>query len=212
MSSMQLFYVLPFFLLMVILNPIHAVDYLVINNATVTLGGAQFGNEIGVQYTEQTLQLASEFIWQTFKQAEYERKYYPEITMVVTSFPGITSTQENYIRFSSDYIQNYVGDVRIEVIGVLYHETARVGNGIADYIRLKAGWASPHWVQRGSGLKWDEGFAVTAYFLEYCNALNDGFVAELNALMKYSYSNVLFVKLTGKSVDELWNTYKAHYE
>jgi hypothetical protein len=85
MSSMQLFYVLPFFLLMVILNPIHAVDYLVINNATVTLGGAQFGNEIGVQYTEQTLQLASEFIWQTFKQAEYERKYYPEITMVVTS-------------------------------------------------------------------------------------------------------------------------------
>ncbi len=46
---MQLFYVLPFFLLIAILNPIHAVDYLVINNATATLGGAQFGQEIGVQ-------------------------------------------------------------------------------------------------------------------------------------------------------------------
>ena len=97
---MQLFYVLPFFLLIAILNPIHAVDYLVINNATATLGGARFGQEIGVQYTEQTLQFASEFIWETFKQTEYERKYYPEITMVVTSFPGITSTQENYIRLA----------------------------------------------------------------------------------------------------------------
>uniref|UniRef100_A0A2N9GAW3 Uncharacterized protein n=1 Tax=Fagus sylvatica TaxID=28930 RepID=A0A2N9GAW3_FAGSY len=154
MSSMQLFYVLPFFLLIVILNPIHAVDYLVINNATATLG-----------------------------------------------------------------------DARIEVIGVLYHETTRVwqwsGNneapiglitGIADYVRLKAGWASPHWVQRGSGLRWNEGFAVTAYFLDYCNALNDGFVAEVNALMKYYYSDSFFVKLMGKSVDELWIDYKAHYE
>ena len=55
-------------------------------------------------------------------------------------------------------------------------------------------------------------YSNTAYFLEYCNALNDGFVAELNALMKYSYCDVFFVKLTGKSVDELWNAYKAHYE
>ena len=174
---MQLFYVLPFFLLIAILNPIHAVDYLVINNATATLGGARFGQEIGVQYTEQTLQFASEFIWETFKQTEYERKYYPEITMVVTSFPGITSTQENYIRFSSDYIQNYVGDVRIEVIGVLYHETTRVwqwsGNNeapiglltsIADYIRLKAGWASPHWVQRGEWFEVGRGLCSYSLF------------------------------------------------
>ncbi|KAF7128053.1 hypothetical protein RHSIM_Rhsim11G0157400 [Rhododendron simsii] len=57
-------------------------------------------------------------------------------------------------------------------------------NGIADFVRLKAGYASDYWRQPGSGNKWDDGYDITARFLDYCNGLRNGFVAELNKKMR----------------------------
>ncbi|KAH7575344.1 hypothetical protein JRO89_XS02G0087200 [Xanthoceras sorbifolium] len=58
----------------------------------------------------------------------------------------------------------------------------------------------------------DDGYEITAYFLEYCNGLTDGFVAALNAILENStYSDDFFVELLGKSVDDLWNDYKSQY-
>ncbi|KAK1588938.1 hypothetical protein Q3G72_028793 [Acer saccharum] len=37
--------------------------------------------------------------------------------------------------------------------------------------------------------RWDQGFDVTAKFLDYCNSLRNGFVAELNKKMRSGYSN-----------------------
>ncbi|XP_056163453.1 uncharacterized protein LOC115686372 [Syzygium oleosum] len=115
----------------------------------------------------------------------------------------------------------YIGDVKAEFTGILYHESAHVWQwtangvtptglitGIADYIRLTSGWPSKGWVAKGSGSRWDEGYAVTAYFLEYCNGLRDGFIADLNAMMRYYYTDAFFVQLLGKSVYELWDDYK----
>ncbi|KAL5788178.1 hypothetical protein ACOSP7_005127 [Xanthoceras sorbifolium] len=69
-----------------------------------------------------------------------------------------------------------------------------------------------HWAKRGSGSRWDDGYEITAYFLEYCNGLKDGFVAALNAFLENStYSDDFFVGLLGKSVDDLWNDYKSQY-
>ncbi|MCE5166783.1 hypothetical protein HAX54_026437, partial [Datura stramonium] len=66
------------------------------------------------------------------------------------------------------YIENYIGDLRREMNGVLYHESTHVwqwdGNdkapgglieGIADYVRLKSGYAPSDWVKPWEGNHWD---------------------------------------------------------
>nr|C0HJG8.1 RecName: Full=Basic secretory protease; AltName: Full=Boswellia basic secretory protease; Short=BBSP [Boswellia serrata] len=46
-----------------------------------------------------------------------------------------------------------------------------------------------------STIEWDEGYDVTARFLDYLNSLDAGFVAELE----------------NKTVEQLWSEYKASY-
>ena len=124
----------------------------------------------------------------------------------------------------SQYVANYQGDVKNEITGVLYHEMTHVwqwnGNnaapsglieGIADYVRLTAGLAPSHWVTPGSGDKWDQGYAVTAYFLQYCDSVTSGFVAKMNSKLRDGWDLGFFNDITGKSVDQLWSDYKAKY-
>ncbi|CAI9304083.1 unnamed protein product [Lactuca saligna] len=166
-----------------------AVEYTITNKAAATPGGVKFNNEIGAEYTTKTLSSATSFTWSIFQQnTDADRK-----NVALTGFDG-----------------------------VLYHEMAHVwqwfGNGqakaeliegIADYVRLKAGYIPSHWVQPGQGDRWDQGYDVTARFLEYCNGLRDGFVAELNKKMRDGYNDGYFVDLLGKTVDQLWAEYKA---
>ncbi|KAJ0801061.1 hypothetical protein HanPI659440_Chr03g0112461 [Helianthus annuus] len=177
-----------------------AVDYTITNTAEATPGGVRFTNDIGDEFTTQTLASATSFIWTTFQQdTETDRK--------------------NVAGIHSRYI---TGDVKTDITGVLYHEMTHIwqwnGNGqapggliegIADYVRLKAGYAPGHWVQPGQGDKWDQGYDVTARFLDYCNGLRDGFVANLNKKMRDGYNDGFFVDLLGKTVDQLWAEYKA---
>ncbi|KAF2294600.1 hypothetical protein GH714_013301 [Hevea brasiliensis] len=58
---------------------------------------------------------------------------------------------------------------------------------------------------------WNDSYSYTARFLDYCNDLRNGFVAELNKKMRDTYSDEFFVELLGKPVDQLWNEYKARY-
>ncbi|KAG8364226.1 hypothetical protein BUALT_Bualt19G0106200 [Buddleja alternifolia] len=113
------------------------------------------------------------------------------------------------------YLQAYSGDVRREITGVIYHEMTQRwqwnGNGqtpgglieaIADFVRLNVGYAPSHWVSPGLGDRWDQGYDVTARFLEYCDGLRSGFVAELNKKMISGYSDNYFVELLGKPLDK----------
>ncbi|KAA8536244.1 hypothetical protein F0562_028722 [Nyssa sinensis] len=140
-SPMELFF--SFLIVTAALKPIQAVQYQVFNNVIGTPGGTRFNNEIGIPYSQQTLELASDIIRQTFKQGE-----------------------------------------------VVWQRRGPVGliEGIADYVR----WALLHWPKRGFGTRWDEGYVITAYFLEYCNGFRDSFVTDLNGLMKDSYRNDYF--------------------
>jgi len=111
------------------------------------------------------------------------------------------------------------------VTGVLYHEVVDVWQwglqdygahpgifeGIADFVRLKAGFAPGHWVQQGQGNRWDQGYDVTARFLDYCDSLKPGFVALLNAKLKDGYDEDYFLQILGKNVQQLWQDYKAKY-
>ncbi|KAI5576983.1 hypothetical protein POPTR_009G094600v4 [Populus trichocarpa] len=217
-------YVLSLLVLLAI-NTVSAVDYTVTNRATATAGGARFITDIGVDYSKQTLASATDFIWETFQQSNAaDRKNIQTVNLFIDVMDGVAYSVNDEIHVSDSYIASYSGDVRTEITGVLYHEMTHIwqwnGNGqapggliegIADFVRLKANYAPSHWVQPGQGDRWDQGYDVTAKFLDYCNDLRNGFVAELNKKMMTGYSAQYFVDLLGKTVDQLWTDYKARY-
>ena len=149
----------------------------------------------------------------------------PKVSLFIDDRDGVAFTSNNEIHVSARYINGYSGNVKTEITGVLYHESTHIwqwnGNGqstpggliegIADYVRLKAGYAPSHWVKPGQGDRWDQGYDVTARFLDYCNSLRNGFVGELNKKLRNGYSANFFVELLGKNVDQLWKDYKAKY-
>ncbi|XP_030944328.1 uncharacterized protein LOC115968924 [Quercus lobata] len=205
---------------------IYAVEYVVTNTARNTPGGVRFNNEIGSEYSKQTLISATNFIWSLFQQNNAaDRKNVPKVSLFIDDRDGVAFTSNNEIHVSARYINGYSGNVKTEITGVLYHESTHIwqwnGNGqstpggliegIADYVRLKAGYAPSHWVKPGQGDRWDQGYDVTARFLDYCNSLRNGFVAELNKKLRNGYSANFFVELLGKNVDQLWKDYKAKY-
>lgn len=215
-----------FLLLLTTTTHVTAVTYTVTNTATNTAGGTRFNNEIGINYARQALSSATNFIWRTFQQNNpADRKStVQQVSLTVEAISGVAFTQGDRIHLNSNYVQSYSRNVKAEVTGILYHEMAHVwqwnGNGqapggliegIADYVRLKAGYAPFHWVQPGQGDRWDQGYDVTARFLDYCNSLRNGFVAQLNKKMRGGYNDSYFNDLLGKSVGQLFSDYKAKY-
>ncbi|XP_068657353.1 uncharacterized protein [Aristolochia californica] len=203
---------------------IHAVDYEAFNNAIGSAGSTRFENEIGNPYSLQALQSASTFIWQAFRQGETDRKNVQRVRLYIDNMDGVAYASNNDIHVSANYIGSFSGDVKTEITGVLYHEMTHIwqwnGNGqapggliegVADFVRLKANYAPSHWVRPGAGDRWDQGYDVTARFLDYLNGIKDGFVADLNRKMRDGYSDNFFVELLGKSVDQLWSDYKAQF-
>lgn len=84
--------------------------------------------------------------------------------------------------------------------------------GIADYVRLRAGFAPPHW-KRGRGSRWDEGYDVTGYFLDWIEKRNEGFVRGMNAILRDAkWDEGVFKLITGKTVDDLWKEYRKDME
>lgn len=128
------------------------------------------------------------------------------------------------IHFSLDYI-NGIPSARQkeEIQGVLVHEmvhcwqwnamgTAPGGliEGIADFVRLKAGLSPPHWKKEGGG-QWDAGYQHTGYFLEWIESTcGGGSVRKLNyALKDGKYEEEEFwERLFGKKVNLLWKEYE----
>ena len=83
--------------------------------------------------------------------------------------------------------------------------------GIADFVRLQAGFAPPHW-KSGRGTRWDEGYEVTGYFLDWVEKNYHGFVRGVNAILRDAKWDVgIFKLITGKGVDELWKEYRKEF-
>ncbi|CAN0927021.1 hypothetical protein LINGRAHAP2_LOCUS35655 [Linum grandiflorum] len=205
--------------------------YTVTNSANNTPGGARFDTEIGAKFAMQTMYAATRFTWILFNQTDdpTARKNITSISLFVDDTPveAYCNNKNNEIHVNASYLGKYKGgNVKKEFTGVLYHVmaytwmwdgegTAPQGlkSGMAEFVRLKAHYA-PRMVGMGPGRtdNWDEGYGVTAMFLDYCNNLKDGvFVAELNGKMKDGYSRGYFRELLGKSVDVLWQDYKSKY-
>lgn len=122
-----------------------------------------------------------------------------------------------------EHIVNCADRCADEIRGVLVHEVVHclqyngqdtcpsgLIEGIADWVRLSSGLVPPHW--RRGGNKWDEGYHVTAYFLQWLTErYGEGTVQEINELMKDApYDESSFKTVTGRKVSKLWKLYKEH--
>jgi hypothetical protein len=208
----------------------------VTNNATTTPGGQRFDREYGVGLAEQVLAEASCFVWKIFNQslpADRRPAVDDRVKLVVnfvnSNILAFERDSESSITLNAGYVNNITGgggEVRTLVTGLLYHEVTHVWQwgqqdtssahswvyeGVADFVRLRAGYAAPYWVQPGQGSSWDESYSTTAWFLDYCDELRPGFVAALNERLKDGYSDDDFLQIMGKPVQELWRDYKAKY-
>ncbi|XP_027360357.1 uncharacterized protein LOC113868718 [Abrus precatorius] len=225
MTTKYIMHVLSLVVILACIHGTHEVQYTVTNTASTTAGGVRFNQEIGAAYAKQTLKSATQFTWRVFQQNGLaDRKKVEKVSLIVEEMDGVAYATNNEIHLNAKYVGSYSGNVKTEITGVLYHEMTHIwqwnGNGqapggliegIADFVRLKAGYAPLHWVKPGQGQRWDQGYDITAYFLDYCNTLKNGFVAQLNNKMRDGYSSQYFVQLLGKNVDQLWNDYKAQY-
>jgi hypothetical protein len=152
------------------------------------------------------------------------------VTLILRNMDGVAYTtgsdldnDHKEIHFSLNYI-NGIDKKRQahEILGVLTHEMVHAYQyngkgtcpgglieGIADWIRLKADLAPPHWVRTTTG-KWDEGYAHTGYFLGYLETrFGDGTVSKLNEKLRTDrYEEKRFwTELLGRPVDQLWEDY-----
>ncbi|KAK3023796.1 hypothetical protein RJ639_043412 [Escallonia herrerae] len=208
------------------LQGIHAVEYVVTNTATGTPGGVRFDREIGIEYTKKIMGIINRFVWELLdERTAADRKPVEVVNLYIVEFNGAEAiTWGDNINVSSIYLQGYQGNLTWEFTSLLYHEVTHVFQwngegqapvglveGFADYTILKANYYPPAFAKPGQGDRWDQGYDFTARFLEYCEGLRSGFVAELNKKMRHAFNESYFEDLLGKPVDQLWKEYKAKY-
>ena len=128
-----------------------------------------------------TLSDSTYFVWDLFQQnTEQDRKDVQKVTLIIDNMDGVAYATNDEIHFNANYIGNYSGDLRMEFTGIIFHEMTHIWQwngdgqaprglteGIADFVRLSADFAPSHWVQPGEGERWDQGYDVTARFLDY---------------------------------------------
>ena len=167
------------------------------------------------------------------------------VTLILEAMGGVAYTigieldnDHKEIHFSMDYIKDSVTEARRkqEIQGVLVHEMVHCWQwnargtcpgglieGIADYVRLKAGLGPPHWKRPtkkkakdgepesdGRDDKWDAGYEKTAFFLEWLEENYDSArVRTINAALKDTeYDEFTFwTAITGQEIGDLWQQY-----
>ena len=155
------------------------------------------------------------------------------VTLILRPMKGVAYTtgteldnDHKEIHFSLDYISNVSSNPqnrqRDEIMGVLVHEMVHVWQwnglgtapgglieGIADFVRLRAGLSPPHW-KKEAGNSWDAGYQYTGYFLDWIEtSASAGRVVEMNArLRKHEYQESGFWRHEcGEMVESLWRRY-----
>ena len=163
------------------------------------------------------------------------------VTVILRSMGGVAYTTglplddlHKEIHLSLDYVQGVLSrnsaGVRHELAGVITHEMVHCfqGNcegtapgglieGIADFVRLKAGLSPPHWnpSPKNRGQHWDEGYQKTAWFLEWLEEKHGaGTVSLMNDTMRKGkyHEDDLWNDIFGESPDKLWSKYKATWD
>jgi len=139
------------------------------------------------------------------------------------TYTGVAETGNGVARYNPLWLKSHPEDIDVvthEVMHIVqdyhHHNPGWLTEGIADYVRyvygvnnLKSHWTLPDYKSTQS---YTNAYRITARFLLWVEKNNDkDLVTQLdNALRAGTYSSGLWVKLTGKTVDELWSDYSKN--
>lgn len=142
------------------------------------------------------------------------------IFFVDTAYKGVAETGNGMSRFNPLWLKKYPQDIDVvthEVMHVVQsyrnYNPGWLTEGIADYVRYtyginnkNGGWTLPDY---RPGQSYRNAYRVTARFLLWVekNKYNKIVDDMDNAMREGTYSPELWSKLTGKTVDELWDEY-----
>jgi hypothetical protein len=154
----------------------------------------------------------------------------PTLKFVVEDTDGVAYTlcggdNCDEMHLNAGYLKDYSGgggDLGKEIDGVIVHELTHVFQyfdapgwlieGEADFVRLRAGYIP--YSNRHKGGNYDDAYQTTAFFLDYVDLhYPSDFGWKLNQSMdphdSTDWAEQVFVDLTGKSVQALWDEYQA---
>lgn len=156
---------------------------------------------------------------------EYNKKSLKEVKFFIdTAYNGVAATDNGRVVFSSVYMTKHPND-----IDVVTHEVMHIAQdygdsngpgwlteGIADYVRNEYGVANEAAKWRLPEFKttqnYDNAYRITARFLYWIETkVKKGTVKKLDTVMRdHTYTDSIWTKLTGKTVDELWKAYSEN--
>lgn len=141
-----------------------------------------------------------------------------------TAYQGVAEASGNRILFSTNYMNANPTDIDIVthegmhlVQGYAYGSgPVWLTEGIADFIRYKYGvdnigskWFLPDLRPEDNDIKYENSYRITARFFEWINQkIKPGLIIQIDKeLRNHTYKQNTWVRLSGKSIDELWNEY-----
>lgn len=157
------------------------------------------------------------------KQAKlYNKHTLKKVVFIIdTAYKGVAATAGGIVRFNPEWFQKHPNDIDVvthEVMHIAqaYPDEAGPGwltEGIADYVRyamgvdnVGAGWSLPDYKPTQN---YTNAYRVTARFLAWLQQhYNKNLIQKLDAAMRSkTYSEDIWQKLCGKTLDELWSDY-----
>jgi len=183
-------------------------------------------------HVRETARHVCTFLYREFAEVPYIAK----ITLIVEYFDGVAwkagNPPEITVCISSHYLQTYYDsgkDLLWEISGILYHELTHgyqfddggryselsgLIEGIADTVRLFAGYIDP--ASQHHGGHWTSGYKTTAFFFAWIEQTkHQGFLYELNQSLDpddgidWTWDEI--ETITGESVSTLWEEYQASF-
>jgi hypothetical protein len=157
----------------------------------------------------------------------------PTLKFVVEDMDGVaycacSNNTCDEMHLSSKYLRDVAnggGDLGHEIDGVIVHELTHIfqhmGGGApgwliegeADFVRFRAGYIPES--NRHPGGNYDDAYQTTAFFLDYVDAMHQDFAWKLNESKDpgngEEWTEQVFVELTGKSVQALWDDYQDSF-
>ena len=154
----------------------------------------------------------------------YNKETLKKVTFFIDpSYKGVAETGNGVARYNPGWLKKHPEDIDVvthEVMHIVqdyrHDNPGWLTEGIADYVRYmfgvnnkKGDWTLPSYRQ---GQSYTNAYRVTARFLVWAEQnKNRHLVVKLDAALREgTYTPELWVKLTGKTVDELWNEYSSN--
>ena len=145
------------------------------------------------------------------------------IFLIDPKYIGVAATSGKIVRYNPTWFVSHPGDIDVVTHEVMHIVQAYKGDnpgwlveGVADYVRYKfgvdnegAGWSLTPFNAKQN---YTDAYRITARFLVWAEKNYDKkLVIKMDAAMRNkTYTPGLWMKLTGKTVDELWKEYAAN--